>query len=143
MNRDAFVLAAMAAAENRPLSPVQVQKLFFLLDQNVSDTVGGPYFNFEAYDYGPFDKEVYRTFEVLANKGFVFVRDSSDNGPRQYSLTAEGVTEGSAELGRLSQDISRYIVALKEWLQERSFTELVSYIYQQYPKMKENSVFQD
>ena len=65
--RQELVLAALAAGEsNSELSPVQAQKLFFLIDQNVSASIGGQQYNFQAYDYGPFDRAVYSDLDWLA-----------------------------------------------------------------------------
>ena len=60
MERSELVLAALAAGgKNASYSPVQVQKLLFLVDREGEKLVGGKHFNFVPYDYGPFDREVY------------------------------------------------------------------------------------
>ena len=41
MDRKAFVLMALASGGQKIYSPVQVQKLLFLLDDNIPDVVGG------------------------------------------------------------------------------------------------------
>ena len=69
MTRDQYVLASMAMAGREALSPVQVQKYFFLLDQNVPEELVGERFNFEAYDYGPFDKAVYKVLDEMRDLG--------------------------------------------------------------------------
>ena len=71
MDRATFVLAGMAPAGNAPFSPVQVQKLFFLLDRNIANYTAGPHFGFEPYDYGPFDKQVYCDLEAMAADGLI------------------------------------------------------------------------
>lgn len=40
MNRYQFILAALSPAGQQPYSPVQVQKLFFLLDRNLPSEFG-------------------------------------------------------------------------------------------------------
>ena len=61
MNREQYVLASMSMAKNQALSPVQAQKFFFLLEKNASCVVADePYFDFKPYDYGPFDRSVYK-----------------------------------------------------------------------------------
>ena len=53
-NEENLVLAALAAGgENATFSPVQVQKLLFVLDREASPHIDGPHFNFIPYDYGP------------------------------------------------------------------------------------------
>jgi hypothetical protein len=59
MDRSSLVLAALAAAGgNAAFTPVQVQKLLFLIDREAGRLVGGPHFDFLPYDYGPFDRAV-------------------------------------------------------------------------------------
>ena len=66
MERKSLMVAALAAGgENASFTPVQVQKLFFLIDREASHFVDGPHFSFKPYDYGPFDREVYAELERL------------------------------------------------------------------------------
>ena len=69
--RQKYVLAALATDSGAKFAPVQVQKLFFLIDENLSKVIGKSRFTFEPYDYGPFDKAVYHELEVLQSKGLV------------------------------------------------------------------------
>ena len=57
LSRENLVLAAFASAGGRRHTPVQAQKLLFLLDREVP-SLGTP-FKFIPYHYGPFDPEVY------------------------------------------------------------------------------------
>ena len=60
MNGKQVLLAVLASAEGRLLTPAQLQKSVFLISENVPDIVTrGQKFNFVPYDYGPFDKYVY------------------------------------------------------------------------------------
>ncbi len=60
MQRRNLILAALAAGgENASFTPAQAQKLFFLIDRKAASLVDGPHFDFQPYDYGPFDKAVY------------------------------------------------------------------------------------
>jgi hypothetical protein len=65
MTRTEVVLSALAAGgENATFLPVQVQKLFFLIDREASHLVGGRKFSFEPCDYGQFDSAVYEELDV-------------------------------------------------------------------------------
>ena len=68
MDQKNIILASMAASDGATHTPVQIQKLLFLIDKKLSDELGGPFFNFIAYDYGPFDKEIYKLLEELASE---------------------------------------------------------------------------
>ena len=141
MERRDFVLAAMSPAGNRPFSPVQVQKLFFLLDRNVSEQTGGPHFAFQPYDYGPFDKEVYLELERLEDDGLVEILEPHWLGSRTYRLTDEGQGNGDEAFRGLSRGVQRYIREVVAFVRSQSFVQLVSAIYQAYPEMRANSVF--
>jgi uncharacterized protein YwgA len=142
LDRDQFVLAAMAAAEGAGHQPVQIQKLIFLLDDKIGTKVGGPFFHFEPYDYGPFDGEVYRTIEELEIAGKAeIVRGGWAR--RVYRLTEKGQAEGIKLLEQLDHPTTEYIKTLSSWVRSLSFSQLVSAVYKAYPEMKVNSVFVD
>ena len=131
----------MAPARNAPFSPVQVQKLFFLLDRNIADHIGGPHFDFEPYDYGPFDKQVYYDLEAMASEGLIEVSESYPRSSRTYRLTEEGREIGTKALATIATPVQDYIVKIVNFVRSRSFAQLVSIIYAAYPEMKANSVF--
>jgi hypothetical protein len=142
LERKAFVLAAMAASKGALHTPVQVQKLFFVIDRKVGSLVGGPHFNFEPYDYGPFDRDLYRTLDELSCAGLVEVVVDEDIRRRRYRLTPTGQLEGQLALEKLPEQVSVYLTRLSEFIRSLSFGELVSAIYKEFPEMKANSIFQ-
>jgi len=140
MERADLVLAVLAAGEGAHHTPVQVQKLFFLVDRRLGKKVSGPHFNFQPYFYGPFDRAVYVELENLAEKGLVEIH--SEGAKRNYTLTAQGQEKGRKLLSNLDSAISSFIINLSSTVRQMSFGELVSAIYRGYPEMKKNSVFQ-
>jgi hypothetical protein len=140
MDRSRIVLAALAPADGAKLSPVQVQKLLFLIDKRVPRLVAGPHFNFQPYNYGPFDKRVYAELERLARRGLV---DVTHGRWPSYSLTPAGQAEGEATLAVLPPAAADFIRRATEFVRSLSFTDLVASIYRAYPEMRANSVFQD
>lgn len=142
--RQQFVLAALATDPIAEFAPVQVQKLFFLLDENLSNVSGGSQFAFEPYDYGPFDKAVYRELEALRSKGLVNIEQvGASAGQRRYSLTPGGQQAGEQVLSQLPEFARQYMTNLSTWVRSLSFSRLVGSIYKAYPHMRENSIFQD
>jgi hypothetical protein len=141
--RRKLVLAALAAdAANAQFAPVQVQKLFFLLDRNIADEMGGEQFAFEPYDFGPFDREVYSELEALARKGLLDIREAGPRpGDRRYSLTRAGYDLGQKCLLRIPPRGARYMKKAATWVRSLNFAELVGSIYKQYPEMRAKSVF--
>jgi uncharacterized protein len=141
MNQRELVLACLAPAKGASHSPVQVQKLFFLIDRNISDELDGPQFNFEPYNYGPFDKNVYGTLEHLHKEGLVDI--VSDSSYKHYKLTIRGQEEGDKLFDGLSSRAQNYINNCSVFVRSLNFTQLVTSIYRQYPEMRANSVFQE
>jgi hypothetical protein len=142
--RQNVVLAALATHSSAEFAPVQVQKLFFLIDENIAVALGGKQFHFEPYHFGPFDSSVYRELDGLERIGLVRVeRRGPAAGDRRYSLTLEGQRAGEAALQRFQQDIQQYIADISAWVRSLSFAQLVGSIYKAYPQMREKSIFRD
>ena len=139
-SREDVVLAGMAAAEGVALAPVQVQKLFFLIDKKIADLIGGPHFDFQPYSYGPFDHAVYGVIERLERENFAEAISQASRY-RLYSLTPAGQERGAEILAAMPQKAADYIRRVSQFVRERSFAQLVSAIYDAYPEMRENSVF--
>ena len=141
MKKRDFILAALSPAHFEQFTPVQVQKLFFLLDENIARQVEGPHFEFEPYHYGPYDKDVYLELNLLKEEGLVEIFQSNVHGLRAYRLTSEGYKIGSKALGKLPKSVQNYTSELVKLIRSLSFIELVTLIYKNYPEMRENSVF--
>ena len=134
-----IVLAGLAVGKDATYTPVQVQKLFFLLDQEIPKLIRGPHFDFKPYNYGPFDKKVYDVLQELASDGLVDL--VPDFTWTSYQLTEEGREEGEAILEGLNERARTYIIKCSNFVRRLSFSQLVAAIYKAYPKMRENSVF--
>ena len=133
-----IVLAALAPSEGKQHSPVQVQKLLFLIDREAADLVAGPHFSFVPYNYGPFDSAVYRVLEDLDDHELATVR--SDSWRRMYGLTPLGQKEGERLLDTLPEQAQAYIRQASTFVRSLNFSQLVSAIYKAYPEMRKNSV---
>ena len=140
MNKSDFVLAAMAPAGTAGFSRVQIQKTLFLLDRNIGELTGGPYFNFRPYHYGPFDPEVYRALEALQGDGLVTIVNTPGQPSPMYTLTPFGLSKGQRELSKLAQSVQDYIRETVSFVRSVTFAQLVSAIYRAYPEMAQNSV---
>jgi len=141
MKRHEVVLAAMAPAQTKPFKPVQVQKLFFLLDKNIAEFTDGPHFDFQPFDYGPFDKSVYQELEKLGSCGLIEIIMDDFSGSKTFRLTPNGYNTGIDLLRQQPDVIGEYIDDIVDWLLTSSFSQIVSTIYKEYPEMSVNSVF--
>jgi uncharacterized protein len=140
MNRSEILLAGLAAGgENATYTPVQVQKLFFLLDREAAATLGGPFFKFVPYDYGPFDQSVYAGLDELARRNLASIQ--STGRYRVYGLSQAGQVEGRRLLETINPAARDYVANVANWVRQLSFQQLVAAIYNKYPEMKVNSVF--
>jgi hypothetical protein len=144
LSRHDLVLAALAASGGGAHSPVQVQKLFFLIDENIAASIGGKQFDFQPKDYGPFDGAVYSEISALAREGLAEIELLSYPPGRQYRLTPEGQARGQAILDkRLQPQVGGYVKQLSTWVRSQPFAQLVAAIYKKYPAMQVNSVFRE
>jgi hypothetical protein len=139
--RQGIVLAALATDSTASFAPVQVQKLFFLVDENLHSHLGGKLFGFQPYNYGPFDAEVYRELEALAAQGLLIITPRG-GGQRRYVLTPSGYERGRQILSQLTEPITKYFTDASQWVRSMSFPALVGSIYKAYPHMRANSIFQ-
>jgi len=141
MDRRAIVLAALSPARGGAHTPVQVQKLLFLVDKKVAHLVGGPFFDFQPYHYGPFDRRVYDEIEALATVGQADIRRGSPW--KEYLLTPEGQQRGEEIFSGLHPEAQTFIDSASRFVRSLSFQDLVQAIYKAFPDMRECSVFQD
>lgn len=140
MDRRQIILAAFASVpKSETLAPVQVQKLLFLIDREAASLLGGPFFAFEPYDFGPFDRAVYDTLDFLLREQLVFV--DHNFRPRRYGLTTAGYERGLQELADLDQSSRSYLREITTWVLRLNFSQLVTAIYKKYPEMKAKSIF--
>jgi hypothetical protein len=142
MNRQELLLVVLAGAGGQPLTPVQIQKAMFLVTRNLPNLVtDGPSFNFVPYDYGPFDAAVYNEADALKNIGFAHITPSGRGLWKIYSVSAEGQARAHELSLQLSQEIKEYIRDVAVWVRGQSFSSLVKSIYEAYPEMRANSIF--
>jgi len=142
MDRRHWPLLVIYQAGPAGLSPVQLQKVLFLIGQNLPDEVGDNYYEFVPYNYGPFDPRVYKDAESLIYSDLVQSVQVANKGWAYYTITSAG--QDLAEYVRkteISERMSAYITKVVKWVQSLSFAQLLSAIYRAYPQYKAKSVF--
>lgn len=142
MDKRLLLLIALKYAGERGLTPVQLQKSMFLLGQAYSDKLAN-YYNFEPYNYGPFDKTIYVDAKVLAEEGLVSIKEVEGHRWQNYFISAKGehwlaVQEGVG----VDTEVVSYLEKLVVWVKSLSFTQLVSAVYKKFPEYKVNSIFE-
>ena len=141
MQRIYWPLLVIDEAGPAGLSPVQLQKVLFLIGQNLSHEVGKSYYKFVPYNYGPFDQHVYSDADSLIRDGLVQSVQVAGRSWAYYTVTREGRRAADEVRSEVSPKMLGYITKVVKWAQSLSFAQLLSAIYKAYPQYKAKSVF--
>ena len=141
-NKQDWTLLAIAAADEKGMSPVHLQKTLFLLGREMPHEVGGLFYHFKPYHYGPFDRAIYEDAEQLAREGFVEINQRPGENWNRYSITEDGRKQADFVKRHASPGAVEYLERIVEWATRQNFQQLVTAIYEKYPEMRANSVFQ-
>src|SRR5690348_6992526 len=98
-----WLLLVIAAANGESLSPVQLQKVLFLIARNLEpDQLRcKSFYDFKPYDYGPFDSNIYRDAEQLQAEGDIVITAPSTRTYREYLATPAGLGRARSIKGQL------------------------------------------
>ncbi len=137
-----WLLLALAAADGEDLTPVQIQKVMFLLGEKMGGSLPSRYYEFKPYNYGPFSREVYQDAEALDREGMVRV---SPGVPGRRWATYAATEVGLGRARQISPKVDAralgYLRRVVTWARSLTFQELVSAIYREFPDQRANSVF--
>lgn len=136
-----WTLLAIACADGDPLSPVQLQKVLFLLGREMPAEAGPEFYKFRPYNYGPFDSAVYADAEALTDAGLVtLVPHWRWN---EYAATPEGMARAEQVRAAAPTAAHEYLSKVVAWARGLSFQDLVRAIYARYPDTRAKSIFED
>jgi uncharacterized protein len=144
LSRDHVALVALALANGESFTPVQIQKAMFL----ATDKIPGAFdrdsrYDFQPYDYGPFDSQVYSDIEDLERRGLSRIGRSPRGRWKTYSATDQGIEVGTRLAHALTGEQVAVLTRIVKLVRSLSFNELVSAIYRGYPHMRARSVFRE
>ena len=134
MDKKDFVLNVFSLLpDNHPyLSPIKVQKLFFLIEKRLGKD--GTYFNFQPYLYGPYDSNLKAVITEL-------VKDEKMEIEKHNNLSLYKIVKRANTDNFLTKAERDYIqCTLIPFVLQKSFRELCFAIYNEFPEMKVNSV---
>lgn len=135
------------ANRNRIHGRTRFQKLVFLAQQRMESEGIQPY-DYIAYDYGPFSKELLDALEEFQEEGLIEIEvtqtyDGTDK--YIYSLTSQGVEnfEENLEESPDSEDLETIRNVSSDMIDrfnKMPISELIDYVYNNHPSFAENSV---
>lgn len=132
-NQEEFLLNVLSIVRVA-LSPIQIQKLFFLLEKRLGKEA--EYFDFQPYFYGPYDKNLTEILNKAVQNNKLEL--SNINGVSYYQINKSHVKNTDHFLDDKKK---QFIDTLVNFITHKSFKELCFAIYKEFPDMKKNSVF--
>jgi len=146
-NRHDLPLSLLAAIGDSSIEGrTRLQKLLFLIQKRAeSDSESGieQGYEFIAYDYGPFSKEIYDDIERLSRRGLIKEDPKKlDDGviKYDYKLTEKG--EAIAAERGLLDDLPEIFNEVIAEFGDEELDEIIDHVYSEYPEYAENSVLQ-
>ena len=150
MHRKLLPLALMYAGEEASIEGrTRLQKMVFLMQQRFKERGESPLrsqpFEFIAYDYGPFSKDLYSELETLIERDEINDRKETTGGGSikyTYSIKPQGREIVEAQLSTpQGQEIVELAQEIKEEYNEMFLSDLIEKVYSQYPSYAENSIY--
>lgn len=96
-------------------------------------------FEFHPDDYGPLDPRVYDTVDYLEQQGLLTEEESDRYEGVEFELTRKGQQVAQQEFKNLDEDVQSLISWIKGKHVLRPLPKLLSFVYNQYPRMAKNS----
>lgn len=151
MHRKLLPLALMYADDGESVEGrTRMQKLIFLMQQKMAershDLVESNEYDFIAYDYGPFSKDLYGDLDRMIEQGYI-EEEEEEFGPGKikydYSILDDGeeFIETQLKTSQKAKDILEMAAKLKEEHNDKLLSELIDEVYSEYPEYAENSIY--
>jgi len=138
MNRRDILLCFIALPEGKTnvLSPIQIMKGMFLIKQelNVSN-----FYEFKPYLYGPCSLEVYEDIQRFVEENLILLLPSI-RGWKLYTISSKGMEKFKAISKTMDEEFLENMRRIKKIVMEKSFIELLKYVYEKYPEFAINSI---
>jgi uncharacterized protein YwgA len=139
----------------------RLEKLIFLIQE---EGLHKRFYQYEAYDYGPWSREIHDDVELLGLRGIIVTRREPLKVPVEaadtdeclsqeseeideiktkfvevYGLTKPGEKAASSIWRSLTEEERRGIETIKKNFNQKSLMELIRYVYTKYPDYAEKS----
>jgi hypothetical protein len=127
-------------AADRTLEPVRIMKGMFLLE--MLEGLGKHSYNFEPYDYGPFSVSLYNDLDLLEGKDLIQRVPRPGRNWSYVRVTDEGRSSAESLKKKAKPKQLALISKVQDEVLDKTFADLLRYIYKKYPKYAGRSVFQ-
>ncbi|HET9154787.1 MAG TPA: hypothetical protein VFN85_11805 [Solirubrobacterales bacterium] len=136
VDRDDLLLLIAKGAEEGPypFDAIRTMKSAFIVSRRGLSEWHG-LFDFQPYDYGPFDPSVYRSRDSLLGRGFL----QRSGGYDACVVTDEG-NERVEQLEALLGENADWLKRIGRWACSRSFAQLLREVYSEYPEFAARSI---
>jgi uncharacterized protein len=135
--QDIILLLAAGADGPYALDPIRLMKGSFIVSQAGRQEWRDLY-DFQPYDYGPFDTSVYRARDALLTKDLL----AAEGGGRYpaYHLTDVGKQRVEELEQALDEKSSTWLRGVGHYVTSKSFTSLLDALYERFPEFTTRSV---
>jgi hypothetical protein len=136
VDRDDLLLLIAKGAENAPypFDAIRTMKSAFIVSQRGLAEWRG-LFDFQPYDYGPFDSAVYRSRDSLLDQGLL-----ERSGGYDACVLTEGGQRRVGELEAQLGENANWLKGIGWWASSRSFAQLLREVYAEYPDFAARSI---
>ena len=118
---------------------LRIMKGLFLFSQEGPEAVQELY-DFEPYNYGPFDTGIYHDLDSLEAEGLITSEAVLGTNRRIYKLTPNGQQRMDEILGLAPQGAVYVLARIKRHVTSLSFLDLLRDVYKRYPAYAVQSV---
>ena len=118
------------------VSPIQLMKSMFLAKNELKIP---NFYEFEPYLYGPCSFEIYSDLISLLENNLIDTIATPFSW-KYYRTTNVGSIKADLIIKNLDKKIVEKLNEIKKFVINKTFSELLEYVYKEYPKYTENSI---
>ncbi|MUV49295.1 type II toxin-antitoxin system antitoxin SocA domain-containing protein [Haloarcula sp. CBA1122] len=122
----------------------RIVKGLFLIDRMFQNKLGGfagTGFEFQPYKYGPFDESIYHALDRLEEDNLIEKHVNGQYQGNEFRLTVDGERLAREAFEELDEEEQELLIWIKGKHINQPVAQLLSFVYNRYPDMAENSEY--
>ena len=123
--RRGWLLLAIAMSGASGLSPVQLQRSFFLVSQKREEQVGPRFYEFEANGSGPASSTLYVDIDALVTAEYIVKQWVPESSCSAFRLSDPGRAWAADFRRKMKREALSGLEDAVAWVQEQSYLDLV------------------